>query len=288
MNLVLLDIPNDPADWPEWLERELIGLELGDLVVQLQILTGPVEAPSPTLEEVCGSALGAVLQAGLSRLDEQQIRMLLAHPVLLLELQERLLTAGGEHWFSLPLTETQQKLVSEQGELIHVATAPHANPPQPIKPAYRSGPILSVLFAISAMLLLMIGLWVNRPAAPTWGFDRPGLFAAELPADEYLLALAQAATDWFNKRPETTTDLAKRLREFSHGCETLITAPHVPLSADDRDWLVERCRVWQEKLDKHLVELQAGAKSVQQVRDEADETVRQLIDALQSRASEVA
>jgi hypothetical protein len=120
-----------------------------------------------------------------------------------------------------------------------------------------------------------------------WGWDRPGALASHLPADEYLLHLANAAQDWFKRRPETAEGLRIRIEEFRHGCDTLIAAPHTPLAAADRAWLVERCTAWRGKLDEHLAALAAGSP-VPEVRDAADATVNKLMTALRDRAAMLA
>ena len=71
------------------------------------------------------------------------------------------------------------------------------------------------------------------------------------------LTLPSAASDWFKKRPEEPAAVAKRITEFRQGCSMLILAKHAPLSPEDRQWLVERCRLWARKLDDHLVALEA-------------------------------
>jgi hypothetical protein len=122
--------------------------------------------------------------------------------------------------------------------------------------------------------------------AQGWGWDRPGALPAEGSARQYLNTLADEAEEWFRKRPDDALGLARRLQEFRHGCTTLIFAEHQPLAERDRGWLVERCRAWAAKLDKHLEELEAGA-DVAKVREAADQTVRQLAAALRTRAESV-
>ncbi|MHB1426408.1 MAG: hypothetical protein ACYC3I_24865 [Gemmataceae bacterium] len=58
----------------------------------------------------------------------------------------------------------------------------------------------------------------------------------------------------------------------------LIFAEHKPLSAKDRQWLVERCRLWAAKLDKLREEVETGRNAVE-VRGEADKTIEKLIAA---------
>jgi hypothetical protein len=133
------------------------------------------------------------------------------------------------------------------------------------------------------VLVAVMAFWPTPPK-PGWGWDRPGALAVDLNAPEYLNHLADGANEWFKKRPETRQDLEQRLREFRRGCDTLIAAPHPQLSDADRDWLVERCRVWSGKLDQHVADLQTGTE-LTRVRDAADETIRKLIQALRDRTS---
>ena len=77
----------------------------------------------------------------------------------------------------------------------------------------------------------------------------------------------------------------RRLREFRRGCETLINAPHTQLSEEDREWLIKRCREWKKKIAEHERTLRSGAKTVEEVRSDADETVRKLMAALRKRAT---
>lgn len=289
MKLIALDIPNDPADWPDWLERQLVGLDLGELVLQLQVLADRSDEPEPTLEDICESNIEAVLQGGLAPLSQQQIGALLKHPRLLLELQERVLFAGGEYWSTVPISEEHRqqvayaklKILSQiAADSVDDITAKGEDSGERNS---RRRLMWRPLIAVAATLLIGVAFWITRPPTTGWGFSRSGVLTADLSADAYLDSLAKAAEDWFNKRPETKPDLALRLKQFSDGCQTLIDAPHPQLSPQDREWLIERCRVWKEKIDKQLADLNSGAKSVEEVRAEADATVNQLIEALRMR-----
>lgn len=124
--------------------------------------------------------------------------------------------------------------------------------------------------------------------APTgWGWDKPGAIPNEGPADAYLTQLASAANDWFKKRPEDATGLKTRITQFRDGCSTLIDSPHEPLEAEDREWLVEKCKAWRGKLDEQLAAIDAGTDPLT-VRESTDEIVNKLMTALRNRAEEVA
>ena len=119
------------------------------------------------------------------------------------------------------------------------------------------------------------------------GLEPPGALADDLPPGVYLDRLADAAGEWFKKRPDDPIALARRIGEFRQGCSVLILSPHKPLSAQDRAWLVEKCRAWAAKLDAHLAALEGGA-SAAKVRDDADATINKLIEALRDRAKSLA
>ncbi len=122
--------------------------------------------------------------------------------------------------------------------------------------------------------------------ASGWGWSRPGALPDDGSAPAYLNQLADAAEDWFKTRPAEPAALARRIGEFRRGCDVLIRAEHKPLPAVDRDWLVTKCHAWAGKLDAHLASVRAGEPPLK-VRAEADQTVRQLIEALRQRAKAV-
>jgi hypothetical protein len=99
---------------------------------------------------------------------------------------------------------------------------------------------------------------------------------------EYLDALADGAEQWFNKRPQDAASLAQRIGELRQGCSRLILADHEPLSADDGQWLVGKCREWAAKIDEQLVALEAGAEP-HDVRAQMDTTINKLVQTLRGR-----
>ena len=55
MSLVSLDIPDDPATWPMWLERHMVGLHLRNWSANCNCLWDQIQAPLG-LEEALGRA----------------------------------------------------------------------------------------------------------------------------------------------------------------------------------------------------------------------------------------
>ena len=78
MNLVAMNIPDDPAALPGWLESHLVGPDLGRLTAELTAIHG--DHPAGSLAAVLGGSLPAVLGRGLGVLPAAALRQLLQHP----------------------------------------------------------------------------------------------------------------------------------------------------------------------------------------------------------------
>lgn len=154
-------------------------------------------------------------------------------------------------------------------------------------PTTRIGRVEYIVSGIAAVLLVGIISWISQPTVPPgWGFNRAGALVQELPADAYLNHLADAANEWFDKRPETEKALAFRLKQFINGCQSLIDAEHTQLTEEDRDWLRERCIVWKANLEGQLADLNSGSKTTEAIREQSDATIKQMMQALHTRAEQ--
>ncbi|MFT5328670.1 MAG: hypothetical protein ACI8P0_006585 [Planctomycetaceae bacterium] len=276
MRLLSLDIPDDHAELASWLERHLVGLELRDLVVELEAIRDEA-IQSTTMDEMIGTKLSEVLEAGLVTLSPVQLRSLFANPVILFELQERVLIDGGEYWESIPISDDHQQTVDRGWERLQTSI--------PDRQPLSRRRLLQIVTSVAAAVVVGGIVWLNQPpAGPSWGWDRPDALTVDLDASDYLNHLADAADEWFKKPRDTQAALAKRLSDFRHGCDTLIEAPHPQLSNDDREWLIGKCKAWSGKLDEHLAALAAG-RPVAEVSQAADETLQKLSDALRTRVS---
>lgn len=292
--LISLEMPDDAVQRSEWLEQQLVGLRLGELVEQLAVLLDVKSESDPSLVEICGDRLGDLVAQGLSVLSADQIQQLICHPQRLLELQEKVLTEGGDYWSRVPLTEEHTKLVQSHWQslapqLVDAGFAPQTKVAEgstirPLPPARWLRVSLSL---VAAMLLISVGWWFMDPPGPKWGWDRPGALAIKVPAKDYLIHLADAAEEWTNQRPATEAELDLRLGEFIHGCRTLIAAKHPQLSKDDRIWLQGKCIDWAAKLERSRYELRSGKQSVDQALKAADTTIENLVAALRKKAAEI-
>jgi hypothetical protein len=296
-----LDIPNDPHEIARWLDGHLVGPSLAELVAELAAARSTTEPAAPTvsLDEVLGEGLAGVLEHGLLAVEPVTRTLLLARPVLLLDLQERVLVEGGDYWDHLAAdVDDHDPDLERRWQRLRASIARpglHSNPArQPARlPTSRPWAVagLASLCTAAAMLLAMFAWqrWSPQPAAPQpggWGWNRTEALAADAPPAEYLRGLAESAAEWFDREPTTRAELAARIVQFRHGCSTLMLSDHPPLSDADRVWLQSRCRLWADKLNAHLVDLESG-RDIVDVRSDVDGVVLKLVEALETRARSV-
>lgn len=301
MRVHALDIPDDPAQLPAWLERHLVGLDLAALIAELSAVHAAA-GPGPSLDALLAGRKEAVLANGLGVLPQATLKEFLTRPRLLLELQELILVGGGAYWDRVAPPSAELEAHVEQGrqrlERLF-AQAERAAPEErrvlrlPSGPAWYRRPWVASLAAAAAVLLgVFLFEHYRSPAgkdretsAVAWGWSRPDALPDKMSPEAYLNRLADEAAEWFDRRPDEPVALAKRLGELREGCSVLILSPHPPLAAADRQWLVEKCRLWAAQFDQQLTALEAGGDPLQ-IRAQTDETVHKLITALRGRAKE--
>lgn len=303
MNLHVLEIPEGRVEIARWLERKLVSTDLSEFVAELTAFDGHGSTGSLGLNQILHKFGAAIFDEGLSGLPEEVLRSLLRSPKALYGLQEQVLVNGGPFWAelasevtSLPPFQAPHGGTTESQSGNHQTTDAKATPAQRHKSRSQVRRIAVFATALSVVIAIGVGgiLWFNSaetgvtPVAATgWGWDRPGALKTDLEADQYLRQLADSANEWFSKRPDSPEALEKRLGEFLHGCQTLIAADHKPLAVEDREWLVGKCKAWAEKLEGHLASLESNA-SLQETQEAADETIRNLLNAMRQHADELA
>lgn len=109
------------------------------------------------------------------------------------------------------------------------------------------------------------------------------VLAARLDADPFLEHLADHAEEFLQRPRANPADLERQIAAFRRSCDALLAAPLPQLDEDDRTWLKDRCRVWVGKFDSQLAALKDGARPWQDIRGEADATVKTLATALRER-----
>jgi len=289
MRLIALEIPDDQAKLPGWLEEQLLGLDLAALVAELEAAHVPGSEKSSLMKDILGRYRAAVLENGLGSLPSAQLRLLLRQPRLLLELQELILVEGGEYWRKQSTVDRESRQILDRGwtrldSFLATGGAGAGSTRARVSttPWYRRASVVSLATAAA----VLAGVFVYERSLPPagWGWSRPGALREELSAAAYLALLADEADEWFKKRPEQASKVARRIAELRQGCSILILAEHRPLSAQDRQWLVRTCREWAGELDGRVVEVERGDDPLQ-VRAKTDETVREISQKLRNRAA---
>ncbi|MFO0950747.1 MAG: hypothetical protein U0835_06245 [Isosphaeraceae bacterium] len=318
---LVLEVPDDSGELATWLDRQVVGLHLGRLVAELEAVhAGRPAGPAPTLDEVLAEHGSEVLGSGLNALPRVAVRVLLRHPRLLTELQERVLLEGGPHWSALQgadegmsgalaadwsQIQTGMLPAGRRGRSAAAAAAPSqdrpsrpAPPPRP--PAVR---LLRAWAKLATIAASMLGFFVailareipspaaataaNFPAQPfspgnDWGWNRPGIFGGASSRGVYLTLLADSAEQWFDERPSSAVEFARRLGELRTGCSRLLVASHDALPEADRTWLTGQCREWTSAIDQAIKALEHG-EAVDRVREGVDATVRRIVESLRER-----
>jgi hypothetical protein len=307
MKALVLDMPDDPAAQAPWLDRRLVGSDLAALVAELDAIHRRAETapgpppgplPIPTLDTVLGGNRRALLDRGLSVLPRHALGTLLRHPRLLLELQEAVLLQGGTYWQELnrsdPAVASGVAAVWNRVSPRIPSPAPERRneapsvlrAPQAARQALHNRLVLAwaILASVAATILAL--LHAGQPSP--WGWNRPGVLVrseSESPA-AYFNRLADTAREWFDERPATADDLARRLGAFRADCTRVIVVDQGRLPPAQRAWLVEHCRTWASRLDRVVHDLEQGVP-VDRVQADADAIMNRLIDTLRGQARSI-
>lgn len=286
---IVFTMPDKPKDQPAWLERQLAGPDLFQLIEELRAVHGIEDSPI-ALDDVLGVQKKSVVDRGLGGLSGSQIQKLLRYPDLLAELQELVLVAGSPYWEKLLGKTESTPMPASFRQALYAKLPPPLNTVAPAKTVGASSGRAPVrwLAGIAAVAALMIGVWLGfgqpKPQAE-WGWNRPDLFSQADTRGDYLRAVASGAEDWQKLPNLTREEYLLNLSRMRDGCSRLINAPHEPLPPADREWLVAKCKVWRDKFDEQSNEVR-NLKPWEAARDKTDATVAALITALRNRAAD--
>lgn len=293
MKVIALEIPDEPAKLPGWLEQRLVGLDLAELVAELEAVHGPSASDGPReLDAVFGDRREAVLREGLAALPRESLRTLLKRPRLLVELQELALVEGGEHWQRLlqmsddlraPVEESRRRLGKTLSSRKDAAPPWKSRASTMSRRLWVGGGMAAAASAVVGFAVWQQGRNEIVVASAAWGWSLPEALSQDATPSAYLTRLADLADEWFDKRPESGPALVTRINEFRKGCKVILTSTHRPLSPADRQWLLDKCRDWDAKFAALEAEAASG-KDSRAVRDQADAMVRRLMAALRERA----
>lgn len=315
MSVRILQIPDAIADWPAWLERELVGIHLHELVQELEILSRG-EPKTSTLEETLNGAKQAVLEQGLVALGDSQLRTLLRNPRQLTDLQELVFVAGGEYWQTVSRSDSLQRMATEQWQNLasEISDARKQNrqtiepppvaartPPrsQAVRPSKelevqdhsetRStffGRRTVVLIAIAALAACLLFAWIPfvRPSQDGRFFANASIQESDLTGKDYLKLMADTIRADWKLQPSGPNAARDQLVAFRDSCDILLGSDVPQLRPEVETELKARCRKWQTKFDDALNQLASGADP-EQVQVEANQIVQQLLNVLPSLES---
>jgi len=274
-----LNMPESTGELAQWLELQLAGPALDELVAELRSVEAELPISAPGLNDVLAGDRQELLERGLSALSRDQLCRLLAHPRLLIELQDAVFAEGGPYWLKLLIDPATDRAAQSAWPEMQRRIAPVV----PSKKRHRV--MLASIAALATAAAIVAAVVPERLAPPSiaWGWAKSGALDQETNRREYLSRLASGAQEWFQVQPTSRPELQRRIHDFKVGCELLLAAEHRPLDQADRQWLQERCRKWLAVFDQQLSDLNDERHDVAAVRQEMDKTVANLIDAIEKR-----
>jgi hypothetical protein len=307
MTLHTLNIPDEPADLPRWLERRIMAPDFGRFVAELSAhFPDTEEAPLP--RPLVYKWLDVALAEGLEPIPSEVLTQLLKHPAALAEFQERIVTDGGVYWDEVIDRSDDLSKSFKRGERsldrILSADAPPPKQKQGTKASKAAAPIARrtyktwaiVSTGVAACLAVAVGLLALRgpddPGVPkskiAWGWGKPsGLATDQRTPKDYLNKLADNVEEWSQYQPSDAEGVGTRIAELRIGCTRLMHSNYGSLAPADKAWLLEQCRAWAKLLDQHQQALDAGTDPLT-VRARMDETVRTIAATLREKSNQVA
>jgi hypothetical protein len=279
--IALFSMPEDPEALSRWLDEQLVGPHLHDLVAELQAVHRP--GPAPQLRAVLGGHWNAFLERGFAALPPQVVSELLRNPSLLPELAERVFEEGDHHWFGTVLSPEEEARARRVAAAVGAQRRAGAAKSLRLRLWFSHFGVALATAAVLVAVNLGGGLRTPAPApSPSWGFAKVHQLARGEPKSTFR-ALADLAQEWKNKPTDDRASLARRLSEFRLGCSTL-QATDLGLPADEARWLKLRCLDWSAAIDRHLRELDETG-DVAAVRAAALETINGIVAELRQRAA---
>jgi hypothetical protein len=304
-NYPALDLPDDRSQWPGWLEKHLVGLNLGKLARQLVTL-GANRKPEISLSEWLGNSKQDILTKGLAPISEDRLQLLIRNPALLLQLQELVLLEGEDFWQKVPRTEEHLKLAEETSRKV-LATiqaktedpAMHSNykqlpPSVSVQPRSIAKETKSnfgwwaTLVAVAAGLaILVFNPLTTKPSNKFFANNQ--LKKTGIDSRQTLRQMAaQIRGDWQSNSTDKAT-LQQQLIAFRDSCDELIdgqlagTLRTNGINPEQLADLQKRCRDWKTK-STELIESLVKGDPLPPISKAADEMIGKLIGRLEAVA----
>ena len=330
MNTILLTIPDPPkewqvfaqsnwagrwpAEWPAlsaWLDQQLVGMSLGQLVEELRILRDAqdkrpadvknrVEAGPKILNQILTPEIRRkVLDHGTSALSQAEIQGLFSSPETLLDLQEDIFINGGKFWQTVPRTDAHKQLAQSGFEAIRASISTEATsvikPAQnensadtPVKPgSWKNAVFAATVLAMSILVTLAVLNPSREPQISGTGFGTPGLLDNNVNTQlEYYQRMSAANGEWLKTPRKDSAELLAALKSYSQNCKNLIDSEHPALDDRNERWLKAKCGEWKGKIDEIVVALESDKMSFEDAAKAANEVVGKLVNKLNAGPTE--
>lgn len=287
MTLTVITIPDNTADWPGWLDAQLVGCSLMDLVDELRLVTDS-EPAEPLLAIVTPQQLLEVLGSGTSVFSIEQFRCLFGNPAGLLQLQEQILENGSAYWDRLGRSEKsvlQSNRVFEAVMQRAPSTMPSANTSASFSQRRRGWFLGATAVAVA---LLAVMLWQSDPGSDaTWGLSDPALLSSNAEtAEDWFRAVAVAGEQWSGRDLSDQKQLLSSISDVSIACQQLIDNPSRVLSPAEKSWFVMKCQNWKTKLDVTAADIQDGKLTLEAGRSQSTAIMAKLVAVLKAGPSD--
>ena len=288
MNVIVSTAPESPKDWPAWLEKQLVGLHLGELIEELSITATGQDDLDVILTP---DQLQEIKQKGLTVLELDKLRQLLNSPPSLLTLQEEIFIDGGQYWESVPRTSEHQHTADESATKV-IDTVRHQVATDRSRRWYAA---VSGVVAIAALFLIGFFLLPDggqAPPQPGGGqivaktiIDLPDSIANGNPTPEqFYKSFAEASYGWYGIKPSSNQELVELGQKLSQEFDQHIAAN--PLSGKHQGWFVKKCSEWQSKVNDVVATLATVGLELREGREQLDDIVMKMIDALNKGPSQ--
>ncbi len=281
MTVQILAMPDSHNDRVTWLEQQLCGVQLADLIDELYVVQDVADDGSAeqTLDALLPpDQLAQVVRSGLATLSETQLLSLLRNPSSLLELQEKLLYSNGDRWQVAGDDEFQSSIERVAERLTGEISATQAVK-SPTSSARR---MVMAVSTIAAVLLFGVLLKFQFPGKPDRMLNRPVVDSQNVEATEYFQRIADDGRAWFEKDVQSSEQLQMMLVQVSDDCQHLIDSVPNELTDAQRSWFVEKCTNWKNKLDNTLAELNDGTITFEEARERSNGIMQKLVDVLEA------
>jgi len=311
--IIAFDIPDNAVELRSWLDQQLVGLRLSQLVEELRTIgsvmyekaesqSEPASA-SESLSDILNRDIRMqVLQQGTSALKDSQIQALFWSPDALLDLQEDIFINGGKFWQTVPRTAEHNRLAAFDFDKLRekIRAAESAQPMLELVSAkepssqvlvqrgtWRTTVLAAAVLAMSILVTLAVLKPSREPQISGTGFGKPGLLDNNANSQlEYFQRMSAANDEWLQTTRSDTAALLAALKAYSSDCQNLIDSKHPALDDRNERWLKSKCGEWKGRIDEVIVALESDKMSFEDATWTVNDVVGKLVKKLNSGPTE--